>query len=353
MTDTARGRRWTGTPGRAGMNVVVTSRPTMNDVAREAGVALKTVSRYVNGETNINSVMAGRIAEAIAHLGYRRNLSAASLRPGWTSRTIGLVISDLANPHWAALARGVERAATARGYLLVTGSSEEDGTRHDAIVDRMLDQRLDGLIVVPPRIPGRPWASLVPPVPPVVFVDREIDTPGARCITADDRGGAHAAVAALVAGGARRIAVVGDSLGIPAMAARVEGYRSALAAAGLPADPALVHDGAHSAEQAERIVGVLLSSAGPTVDAVFAANNRSSLGALQAFRAAGRRLPLVGFDDFEVATLLDPPVSVVCQDVDAMGATAVSVLLDTLEGAADVPSRVVLPTTLHLRGSER
>ncbi len=91
------------------MNVVVTNRPTMNDVAREAGVALKTVSRYVNGETNINSVMAGRIAEAIAHLGYRRNLSAASLRPGWTSRTIGLVISDLANPHWATLARGVER----------------------------------------------------------------------------------------------------------------------------------------------------------------------------------------------------------------------------------------------------
>ncbi len=335
------------------MNGVVTSRPTMNDVAREAGVALKTVSRYVNGETNINSVMAERIAEAIAHLGYRRNLSAASLRPGWTSRTIGLVISDLANPHWATLARGVERAATDRGYLLVTGSSEEDGARHDALVDRMLDQRLDGLVVVPPRIPGRAWDSLVPPVPPVVFVDRVVDVPGARCITADDRGGAGEAVAALAAGGARRIAFVGDSLGIPAMAERLAGYRAALQAAGLAEDPALVHDGAHSAEQAERIVGTLLTSALASADAVFAANNRSSLGALQAFRAAGRRLPLIGFDDFEAATLLDPPVSVVGQDVGAMGAAAVTILLDTLEGAADVPSRVVVPTTLHLRGSER
>ncbi len=100
-------------------------------------------------------------------------------------------------------------------------------------------------------------------------------------------GGAGAAVAALAAGGARRIAFVGDSLGIPAMAERLSGYRDALQAGGLGEDPALVHDGAHSAEQAERIVGDLLTSALVPPDAVFAANNRSSLGALHAFRAAG------------------------------------------------------------------
>lgn len=332
------------------------ARPTMNDVAREADVALKTVSRYVNGEQNINAAMAERIGDAIARLGYRRNLSAASLRPGRSSRTVGLVISDLANPHWAALARGAERAATDRGYLLVTGSSEEDGARHDALVDRMLDQRLDGLVVVPPREPGRPWSALVPPVPPVVFVDRPLDTPGAHAILADDRDGARAAVAALVRAGARRVALVGDSWLIPAMAARREGYRDALADAGLPDDPALQHDGAHSLTQAQELVaGLLGTPAGgaPPVDAVFAANNRASLGALHAFRDAGRRLPLVGFDDFEAATLLDPPVSVVAQDVGGMGAAAVHLLLDLLGGTADVPSRVVVPTTLHLRGSER
>ena len=146
--------------------------PTMNDVAREAGVALRTVSRYVNGATNIDSELAERIRLAIDTLGYRRNLAAASIRPGWDSKVLGLIIGDLSNPYYTALTRAIEREASERGYLLITASSEEDGIRHDKLVDRLVEQRVDGLIIVPPRNPSREWQDSGDNLPPTVFLER-------------------------------------------------------------------------------------------------------------------------------------------------------------------------------------
>lgn len=108
--------------------------PTMNDVAREARVGLKTVSRYVNGQTNIDPVLAGRIGDAIVALGYRRNLAAASIRPGWTSRVLGLIISDLANPYYSVLTRSIETYAREKGYLLISASSNTVQLRSDGVV---------------------------------------------------------------------------------------------------------------------------------------------------------------------------------------------------------------------------
>ena len=146
--------------------------PTMNDVAREAGVALRTVSRYVNGATNIDADLAERIRLAIEELGYRRNLAAASIRPGWDSKVLGLIIGDLSNPYYTALTRAIEREASDRGYLLITASSEEDGIRHDKLVDRLVEQRVDGLIIVPPRNPSRAWQALTDSLPPTIFLER-------------------------------------------------------------------------------------------------------------------------------------------------------------------------------------
>ena len=154
--------------------------PTMNDVAREAGVALRTVSRYVNGATNIDSELAERIRLAIDTLGYRRNLAAASIRPGWDSKVLGLIIGDLSNPYYTALTRAIEREASERGYLLITASSEEDGTRHDKLVDRLVEQRVDGLIIVRSGPRGDGHAGCTTP-------DRS--TPGSRCSDTRQSGG--------------------------------------------------------------------------------------------------------------------------------------------------------------------
>ena len=321
--------------------------PTMNDVAREAGVALKTVSRFVNGETNIDPARAARIAEAIESLGYRRNLTAASLRPGWTSKVIGLITSDLANPYYSALARAVESTAWSRGYLLTTVSSEEDGGRHDLALDRLIEQRVDALLIVPPRNPSRPWSGVRPPIPPVVFLDRPADLDTAPTVLTDNAGGSEAATRELAAHGAKRIAFVGDSLQIYTMAQRFAGYRSGLRAAGLDDDPALVAATAHSPEEALLAVRELLRTR--EVDAIFAANNRAATGALHAFRERNQRLPIIAFDDFEAATLVAPQVSVVSQDVNRMGQLAVQIAID---GHRDGRT-VVLPPRLILRGSER
>lgn len=326
-------------------------RPTMKDVAAAAGVSLKTVSRFVNGETNIDPVLSQRIEAAIGSLGYRRNLSAASIRPGWTSRTIGLVTSDLANPYYATLARAVERVAGAAGFMVMTSSSEEDGARHDRIVDRMLDQRLDGLVIVPPRTAGRPWQDIPGSLPPIVFVDRPGGLKGAPTVLADNVGGARSAVKALASDGATRIAFVGDSLTLYTMGQRHRGYVEALEESGLPVAPELTLDAVHRSSQAIRIVADLVTSG--AADAIFAANNRAALGALAAFRLTGRRLPIIGFDDFEAADIMVPGFSVVDQDVSQMGELAASMLFSMLDGHVVESTDRMLATSLVLRGSER
>jgi LacI family transcriptional regulator len=325
--------------------------PTMNDVAREAGVALKTVSRFVNGATNIDPVLSERIAEAIHALGYRRNLAAASIRPGQTSRVIGMIIGDLANPYYSMLARAVETFTREHGYLLITASSDEDGPRHDRIVDRLLDQRVDGLLVVPPRRAGRGWGQVASSLPPVVFLDRPAALSQADTVLADNEGGAYLATQALIECGARRVGFVGDDPTIYTMRERQRGYVRALQEAGLRVDENVIRTDAHDAEQASVAVREILASTG--ADALFAANNRSAVGALAAFSSLGRRAALVGFDDFEGATLVRPAVSVVRQPLVDMGQRAARILIDRLSGDTSTRTTQVLPTTLILRGSEK
>jgi LacI family transcriptional regulator len=328
----------------------VPAAPTMNDVAREARVALKTVSRYVNGESNIDPALAERIGQAIVKLGYRRNLAAASIRPGWTSKTLGLIIGDLANPYYSTLTRAIETYARQHGYLLITASSDEDGGRHDALVDRLMEQRVDGMLVVPPRRAGRSWDQMLPPIPPLVFLDRPVDFEHADVILADNLGGSRSAVLALIRTGARHVAFVGDDLSIYTIRERHRGYLEALSEARLPVDEHLVRTDAHGAEQAAKIVADLLATT--EIDAVFAANNRSTVGALMEFGRSGRRIPLIGFDDFEAAPLISPAVSVVSQDIAEMGRTAARILITRLAGDDSAKQTHVLATRLILRGSE-
>lgn len=322
----------------------------MNDVARHANVGLKTVSRYVNGETNIGAALAGRIQEAIDTLGYRRNLAAASIRPGWTSRMLGLIISDLANPYFSTIAGAIESTARDNGYILTIGSSDEDGHRHDLLVDRLMEQRVEGLIVVPPRETAREWSRMPPPLPPLVFLDRPLTFDQADSVVADNIGGARMATAELIERGANRIAFIGDSLDIWTMRERRAGYHAALVAHGLTEDPALIVTAAHGSADAAAAIGGLLRN--HAVDAVFAANNRAAIGALIAFRDNRTRVPLIGFDDFEAADLSAPEVSVVTHDIALMGKTAAGIIFDRISGRTDEHRTHILPTELILRGSE-
>jgi LacI family transcriptional regulator len=324
----------------------------MRDVAGLAGVSLKTVSRVINDEPGVAAATATRVVDAIAELGFQRNDLARSLRKGFTSSTLGLVIEDVANPFYSAIAQAVESAARERGYLLITTSCEEDPERERQLVQALLRRRVDALLLVPASRDHAYLQRETAGGTPVVFLDRPPVGLDADCVLLDNLGGARRAVEHLLAHGHERIAVIADPDELYTAAERLAGYRQALAAAGVPVREELVRLGTHDTAHAEAVVRELLDlppDRRPT--ALFAGNNRNAIGALRALRRAEQRLALVGFDDFETADLLAMPATVVRHDSQRMGAHAAALAFERLDGA-DHPARtVVVPTELVIRGS--
>jgi LacI family transcriptional regulator len=329
-------------------------RPTMRHVAERAGVSLKTVSRVINAEPGVASHTATRVAAAIDELGFQRNDLARSLRQGGTSATLGLVIEDVANPFYSAIAQAVEAAARERGYMVITGSCEEDPERERELVLALLRRRVDALLLVP-AARGRDHTWLARELgggTPVVFLDRPPQGIAADAVLLDNHGGARAAVEHLLAQGHRRIAYLADPGELSTAAERLAGYRAAMEAAGVPVDSELVRLGTHDARQAEAVVRELLAlPPGRRPTAIFTGNNRHTVGAVRALRGLEQEIALVGFDDFELADLLAMPTTVVRHDSYSLGAQAAALAFIRLDGDDDPPRRVVIPTALVPRGS--
>ncbi len=322
----------------------------MSDVAAAAGVSLKTVSRVVNEEPGVRRETAEIVHRTIAQLGFRRNDLARALRHGRRSGLFGLVIEDVSNPFYSAIARGVEEVTRRRGMLAIAGSSDEDGGRERDLVRLFCERRVDGLLIVPA---GDDHGYLLPELRSgtcVVFIDRPPGKIDADVVLLDNVGGARIAVEHLLAQGHRRIGFVGDAPGIFTTAERLRGYRKTLARAGLPPDPSLIRLGAHDAAAAEAAVFELLSLPEPPT-ALFAGNNRITVGVLRVLGRSGFRLALVGFDDLELGEMLAVPVTVVAYDAAELGRRAAELLAQRLAGDDSPPQRIVLPTALIVRGS--
>ncbi|MFC0598566.1 LacI family DNA-binding transcriptional regulator [Streptomyces palmae] len=321
----------------------------MKDVAARAGVGLKTVSRVVNGEPGVTPDTERRVREAITALGFRRNDSARILRKGRTA-SIGLVLEDLADPFYGPLSRAVEEVARAHGALLINGSSAEDPAREQELVLALCARRVDGLVIIPAGEDHRYLEPELAAGVATVFVDRPAARIEADAVLSDCFGGSRAAVAHLIAHGHRRIGFIGDRPGIHTAAERLRGYRTAMAEAGLPVDPSWISLGPTDPDRVGAAARSMLDGPGP-ITALFAGNNRVTVTAVRVL--AGRTLPvaLVGFDDFELADLLSPAVTVVAQDAARLGRTAAEMLFRRLDGAAGEPRRVELPTRLIARGS--
>jgi LacI family transcriptional regulator len=322
--------------------------PTMRDVARTAGVSLKTVSRVVNGETTVAADLAARVHAAVESLQYRPNLGASMLRRNdRRTRTIALLLEDVSHPFSAAVHRAVENEARARGVDLLTGSMDEDPQREQDLARAFAQRQADGLIVAPTGSDQRHLSSMG--AIPVVFVDRPPSGFRADSVLSTNVDGAAAAVRHLLAHGHRRIAYLGDHIRIFTARRRYEGYLSALAAAGLT--PFGVHE-LHSPAAAAAAVSALLRSADPPT-ALFTGHNLITIGAVQQLRRLGRHheIALVGFDDFPLADLLEPGVTVIAQDTAAIGRTAARALFERIDGFHGPPREFPIPTQLIARGS--
>jgi LacI family transcriptional regulator len=318
----------------------------MKDVAHRAGVSLKTVSRVINEEAGVTPATAAKVTEAIDALGFERNDLARSLRHGLSSATLGLVIEDVANPFYSAVAQAVEAAARERGFLLITASALEDAERERELVAALLRRRVDALLVVP----AGPDHRYISTAARTVFLDRPPCRIEADTVLIDNLGGARHAVEHLIAHGHTRIACVGDVADLYTASERLAGYRDALRAAGLDEDPALIASGNHDVAAAQAAVEHLLGlpdKRRPT--AIFAANNRNTVGALHALAGRERQVALVGFDDFELADLLG--ITVVRADAWRLGEQAAGVAFARLDGDDRPPLRITVPTELVTRGS--
>ncbi|GAA4861145.1 LacI family DNA-binding transcriptional regulator [Saccharopolyspora rosea] len=316
-------------------------------MARSAGVSIKTVSRVVNDESGVHPATAERVLAAIDRLGFRRNLSARNLRRGVGTGTLGLVLEDLANPFYSVLTRAVEEAARMQGKQVLTGSSDESSERERELVLEFCARRVDGLLVVPAGSQHGYIGHEMRAGTPVVFVDRPPGGLDADTVLIDNAGGAAQAARHLAGFGHREIAFLGDAPDIHTAAERVRGFREGCERAGVRFDPELVRMGPHTDES------VAAALAGPLrrATALVAGNNRITVHVLRALSGRPDRPALVGFDDFELADLLDPPITVVTHDTWALGRSAAEALFARLDGDTSPPRRVVVPTRLLARGS--
>ncbi len=328
-------------------------RPTMKEVARVAGVSLATVSRVISGSDEVRPDLAERVHKAVELLGYRRDLTASTLRRAdRQSSSIGLIIEDVSNPFFSAVHRGVEDVARGHGVLTFVGSSDEDAARERELAEAFGARGVDGLVIVPcasdqSYLRRDHQAGIA-----LVFVDRPPRFMPGDAVVSDNVGGAREAVAHLIAAGHRRIAFLGDRLSVSTAVERRQGYWEALDGARVPRSPELERVELAESDAAEHATRELLLLADPPT-ALFTGQNLITIGAIRALRKLGRQreVALVGFDDVVLGDLVEPGVTVVAQDPYLLGRHAGEMLFERLGGLAAEPRLLIVPTQLITRGS--
>lgn len=322
--------------------------PTLVEVAARAGVSLKTASRAVNGEPRVADQTRKKVLDAAHELGFQLNRAASMLARGVASNALGLITGDLANPFYSALAKGVEHELRARGMQLIVASSDEDPDRERSIVNELVNrQQVRALVIVSTLDDHSAMQAVQSRGTPLVFVDRRGVGIEADSVIADNRNGSRLAVQHLIDGGHTKIAYIGDIARLETHRERLLGYKDAMDAAGLDSSR-WVRTGAHSLTAAnETAQKMFTDQERPT--AIFASNNRATIGALTALSSLSINPAIVGFDDFELADLVG--ITVIAHDAVEMGRIAARLALQTSSTRLSPGSTVVIPTSLIQRGS--
>jgi LacI family transcriptional regulator len=328
--------------------------PTLHDVAKAANVSIATVSATINQSAFVSPELQGRVRKAITEVGYHPDGIARSLKTR-TTKTLGLIISDISNPFFTALIRGIEDVTNTRGYSLVLCNTDERLEKEQAYITLLRSRRVDGLIMAPVGS-AEEYAGFAAAVgAPFVFIDRKIPTVPADAVVVDNRAGARAVVEHILSLGHQRIGVITGLPRISTTHERLQGYRDALAHHRTPVDALLLKVGYSRLEGGYEAANDLLNLATPPT-AIFATNNLMAIGLMRAVADRGFRCPddisVAGFDDFEWASVFHPRLTTVAQPTYDMGAKAAELLLSRLNGSCTAePQEIVLPPSLVIRDS--
>jgi LacI family transcriptional regulator len=327
---------------------------TIIDVAREAGVSYSTVSRVVNNYPHIKPETREKVLNAMMRLGYVVNQQARSLRGG-RSQVVGLLVPEVGNNYVGAIIRGIDLELAAQQYDLMLYTTHRQKTRESTYVATITRGLADGLLLLLPANAEAYMATLQQQQFPHVLIDHQhVDHPATSTIQATNWQGAYDATRHLIVLGHRRIGYIVGLREVQTSLDRLDGFRAALADHGLPEDPALIHDGDFFRPHGYAAAQQFLALDDPPT-AIFAANDASAFGVMEAMQEAGLRVPddmsVVGFDDVAEAAQVHPALTTVRQPLEAMGRRAAQLLLERLDDA-DLPGeRVELPTELIIRES--
>jgi LacI family transcriptional regulator len=324
------------------------SAPALADVARLAKVGSGTVSRVINGGKNVSPKTLARVRSVMQELGYEPSFMARALK-GAPSNTIGLIVPTVADPFFSTAAAAIQEVAGQHETLVLLAASENDARREEQEVSALIRRRVDGLILAPAPSSRR---SLIENASfPVVCFDRPLKDAALTTVMADNYGGARVAVEHLVHRGFKRILCIGGYGGLMTSQKRFQAHKDVVREAGLPYLAELQAEDFVSTQSA-----ILRHIRGAErIDAIFSTKNTTTVYIYKILKELGVRIPgqigLIGFDDFDLAEVLDPPISVVRQPVTRIASRAAELLFDELANRKPASSISTLDVELVLRGS--
>ncbi len=324
--------------------------PTLVDVAREADVSLKTASRILNNSENVSEEKALRVRAVMERLGYRPNELARGLK-AQRSAAIGMIVPNLSDPFIANAVHAVQEVARANGYVVILASSGGEVDLERSEIVSLVGRQIDGLIVAPADSRRDSFSDIVPSGVQVVTFDQLLQRNGLDSVTVTNRLSAREATEHLASHGYRRIVAIGARPYLYTCQERVAGYRAGMKAASLNARVCLVeHESTLTPEWLDKqVLGF------QEADAIFTLNWVCTMLTLRGLRklgkTAGRDIPMLSFDDFDLADMLTPGLSAVLQPADMLGREAATLLFEGLKGREGPSRSLVLPTTLILRES--
>lgn len=325
--------------------------PTLVDVAREAGVSLKTASRVLNEAENVSEKKVARIRAVMDRLGYRPNELARGLKSR-KSAAVGMIVPNLSDPFFSNAIQAAQEEARANGYVVVLSNSGGHADVERAEIETLVRRQIDGLVIAPADSREKNLIEAVPAGLPVVTFDDPVKTGTFDTVTVTNRSGAREATEHMLGHGAKRIVAIGARPQLYTCAERVAGYREAMLKASQPPRACMVrHESGLTANWLRQKV-----FANDPVDAIFTLNWVCTILLLKGLRElgkqVGRDILLISFDDFDLADMLTPSLTAVRQPAHKIGAEAARLLFERLKGGSEArPRSVVLPTELVVRES--
>lgn len=324
------------------------SAPALADVARLAGVGSGTVSRVINGGKNVSPKTLARVHAVMRELGYQPSYAARALK-GAPSNTIGLIVPTVADPFFSSAAAAIEEVAGHHDTLVLLAASGNDPRKEERELNALIRRGVDGLILAPS---GGSTPALVENAPfPVVCFDRPIQNAALTAVTADNYAGARAATEYLIDRGYKKILCVGGYGRLLTSQTRFKAHKDAVVEAGLPYLAELEAEDLTSTQSAvlRHVLGA------DRVDAIFSTKNTTTIYVYKCLKDLGIKIPgqigIVGFDDFDLADVLDPPISVVRQPITRIATRAAELLFEEMSTQKTLKQTIKFDVELVLRGS--